>query len=149
MDLNATVRRLREHDARLRRNGLLNPPNPELWPLHIRVKMNPEKIPEFIVRYCHAAGVQIEDVFSSSRLKQFIIPRHVLMWFIAENSHLTINAVGRMFGRHHATIVHARENVKKLIDVEDKLYMFHVNLTSTLAPEVWPLNLREHPEEVG
>lgn len=138
MDLNTTVKQLREKDARARRQGILDPPEPSLWPLHIRVKMGSEKLPEFVVRFCAGAQVKVEDVFSESRLKQFVIPRHVLMWFVAENSHLTINAVGRMFGRHHASVVHAKKSVNSLIAVQDKLYMFHVELAERTALEVWP-----------
>lgn len=146
VDLNQTIKKLREKDARARRHGLLDPPDPTLWPLHIRVKMGSEKLPEFVVRFCAAAQVKIEDVFSDSRLKQFVIPRHVLMWFVAENSHLTINAVGRMFGRHHASVVHAKKSVNSLIAVQDKLYMFHVELAEQTALEVWPQSVTETTE---
>ena len=149
VDLNRTIRKLREADAKARRHGLLDPPNPELWPLHVRVKMDPDKMPELVVRFCQDAQVKVEDVFSESRLKQFVIPRHVLMWWVAENSHLTVNAVGRMFGRHHASVVHARQSVERLIQVQDKLIMFHVELVQRIAADVWPASKETALELAG
>jgi len=143
VDLNRTIKKLREHDAKLSRLGILKPSNPELHPLHIRVKLNPDKLPELIARFCARAQVQTDDIFSPSRLKEHVIPRHVLMWFLAENSHHTLSAIARMFGRHHATVVHAKKSVERSVSVNDRLIMFHVDLVNSIAPIVWPQETTE------
>lgn len=138
VDLNRTIKKLREKDAKLARAGQLHPPNPELYPLHYRVKLHGDKLPELVARFCAMAQVRTEDVFGMSRLKEFVIPRHVLMWWIAENSHHTLAAIARMFGRHHATVVHAKKSVENSVAVQDPLVMFHVDLINDIAPQVWP-----------
>ena len=138
VDLNTTIKKLREKDAKLARAGHFHPPNPELYPLHYRVKLHGDKLPELVARFCAMAQVRTEDVFGLSRLKEFVIPRHVLMWWIAENSHHTLAAIARMFGRHHATVVHAKKSVENSVAVQDPLVMFHVDLINDIAPQVWP-----------
>ena len=149
VDLNRTIRKLRQTEKRLSRNGLLDPPDPSLWPLHVRMKMNPDKIPELVARFCVSCQVKTEDVFSPSRLKQYVIPRHVLMWFLAENSHLTVSSVAKMFGKHHATVVHACKSVKRHLEVGDHLMVWHVNTIEQIAPEVWKHESEESEELVG
>lgn len=150
MDLNKTIRRLRLRDAELARNGNLPETNPDLHPLHVRVMLQPDLLPEFVVRYCESANVLEDDLFGPSRLKQIVTPRHVLIWWMATNTHLTVQSLGKMFNRHHASIIHAKNSVNKLLDAGDRLVMFHVELTKQLAPLVWVQGLEtKSPELAG
>jgi len=138
IDLNASLRRLKNNHKKNAREGNHLTPPPGLWPLHLRIKLGREKLPRFFVEFANHAGRPLEDILGPSRERSLVIPRHALMWFLSENSHMTLSEIGRIFNRHHATVLHARENTKRLLSVADKLTAYHVELCELIAPQVWP-----------
>ena len=45
-----------------------------------------------------------------SRKREFVYHRHAMMVFLIANTHLSLEAIGKLFDRDHATVIHGREN---------------------------------------
>ena len=64
-------------------------------------------------------GLTLEELQKDSRLKEIVLVRTCFAYMLNKDYNLTLNDVGRIFKRHHATIIHA---IKK---VEDNIYLFN------------------------
>ncbi len=53
------------------------------------------------------------DLKSSSRKASLTLPRHVAMYLVRELTELSFPEIGQRFGRNHATVIHACDNVRK------------------------------------
>jgi DNA-binding transcriptional MerR regulator len=73
--------------------------------------MNIEQIKKYI---------QDENLNEKSREHFYVFRRHYLCWFLYQSNELTLSQIGRMFNRHHATVLHSIRKHKELKN--DKLY---------------------------
>ncbi len=66
--------------------------------------------------------LSIEDLVGSARRKELVTPRHVAMHLCRELTGFPLAAIGKAFGgRDHATVVHACNRIKKLLDEDESL----------------------------
>lgn len=56
-----------------------------------------------------------KDILSRSRRRRFTLPRHVAMWLCLRSGKRSTTQIGRLFGRDHTSVMHARRHVDKLI----------------------------------
>jgi chromosomal replication initiator protein len=56
-------------------------------------------------------GVKIDDIKSKARHKQIVVPRHIAMYLLREDAHLSTPEVGRLLNRDHTTVLHGMKQV--------------------------------------
>jgi chromosomal replication initiator protein len=56
-------------------------------------------------------GIKIDDLKGKSRHKQVVAPRHIAMYLLREDGHLSTPEVGRLLNRDHTTVLHGIKQV--------------------------------------
>jgi chromosomal replication initiator protein len=51
-------------------------------------------------------GVKLDDLKSKARYKQIVVPRHIAMYLLHEDAHLSTPEIGRLLNRDHTTVLH-------------------------------------------
>jgi chromosomal replication initiator protein len=51
-------------------------------------------------------GVKLDDLKSKARHKQIVVPRHIAMYLLHEDAHLSTPEIGRLLNRDHTTVLH-------------------------------------------
>jgi len=64
----------------------------------------------------HFPGIEVEHLRGATRVKAYIIPRHLAMWEVKrQRPDMSIPAVGRWFGdRDHTTVIHACRKIDRM-----------------------------------
>lgn len=60
-----------------------------------------------------------EDLLSKKRKIDFCKPRQICIWLIKKRTKLTLYKIADLFGKDHATIIHAINKINDLIDSGD------------------------------
>jgi len=53
-----------------------------------------------------------------SRNMLFVMPRHLAIYFIRENTNLSYREIGAYFNRDHATVIHAIKSVNNQVETD-------------------------------
>jgi chromosomal replication initiator protein len=70
-------------------------------------------------------GVKYSEMCGKSRKKEFVIARHLSMYFIKNNTILTLEKIGLLFNnRDHSAITHAVHKVLKMQEHKDYKLIF-------------------------
>ena len=56
-------------------------------------------------------GVKLDDLKGKARNKQIVVPRHLAMYLLREDAHLSTPEVGRLLNRDHTTVLHGMKQV--------------------------------------
>lgn len=68
--------------------------------------------------------ISIQEMASKSRKRGLCYAREVSMYFLTKYSRMTMEAIGEKFGgRHHTSVIHAKQTIKDLMDTEDKIFL--------------------------
>jgi chromosomal replication initiator protein len=78
-------------------------------------RVTPEAILLAVARYF---GVSVEDLKSKARHKQIVVPRHIAMYLLCEDAHLSTPEAGRLLHRDHTTVLHGIKQVVNDIERE-------------------------------
>ena len=77
-------------------------------------RITPASIMKEVAKYY---GVTLKDIKGNRRLKTFVLPRQISMYFIREMTSSGFQVIGDFIGnRDHSTIVHGVEKVLQMID---------------------------------
>jgi hypothetical protein len=78
-----------------------------------------EAIVEVDFRLKKVFGRSIEDLQSKKRDRDlFVTPRQVGMWWLKNNTKKSLRLIGEVFGKDHATALHAIKTINNLIDTD-------------------------------
>jgi chromosomal replication initiator protein len=56
-------------------------------------------------------GVKTDDLKGKARNKQIVVPRHIAMYLLREDAHLSTPECGRLLNRDHTTVLHGMKQV--------------------------------------
>lgn len=70
-----------------------------------------EKVKELIAQY---------DLARNCRKREIVYRRSLLCWYLCYNTKLTLSEIGQMFGKDHATVIHARRTIDDFIKFRNK-----------------------------
>ena len=56
-------------------------------------------------------GVTADDLKGKARNKEIVVPRHIAMYLLREDAHLSTPEVGRLLNRDHTTVLHGMRQV--------------------------------------
>ncbi|MCF7906789.1 chromosomal replication initiator protein DnaA [Patescibacteria group bacterium] len=81
--------------------------------------VHPRQLMEVVANFY---GLELSDMISSSRKKEFVLPRQITMYLMREENKASFPFIGKELGkRDHTTAMHACEKIKKAIDKDPKL----------------------------
>ena len=79
---------------------------------------------------CDGQVVDIELIYIKTRKREIVICRQLIMYFLKKfNRKQTLAEIGSVYGKDHATVLHAIKTVNNLIDT-DKSFSCKVELYS-------------------
>ena len=67
-----------------------------------------------------------EGLDKKSRKRSRVYRRQFLMWFLRDKTNMSLEEIGDMFNRDHATTIHGVKAVAHAFDTKDKYFMEHV-----------------------
>lgn len=69
-------------------------------------------------------GITMERMKSKTRKREVVYARQICMYFICAKTNISLKTIGELFGeRDHTTVIHSRDNIKNLIDVDFKVQL--------------------------
>ncbi len=78
-------------------------------------------------------SIKISDITSSSRLKQFTLPRQVAMYLAKQLTRLSFPEIGRKFGgRDHTTVLHSVKKIEAALNADPDISSDIKYLTSVI-----------------
>jgi len=75
--------------------------------------LSPEKIIKAVADHY---GVKSEDILGKSQTKDLVLPRQVAMYQCREHLKIPFQAIGKIFGKDHSTVMSSVRHVQKCVD---------------------------------
>lgn len=95
------------------------PPTPEnvanfLSSLPKQVSITDHK--KILSAICQHFSLNLKDLTGPRRQKELVLPRHLAMYILNEEAHITVERIGQLLGgRDHTTVMHGRDRIKSLL----------------------------------
>ena len=95
----------------------------KVMPRFVEVKEKQEiTLDKIMETVCNHYNVTPEDLCSRNRKQKIALVRQVAMYIASEHTNLSNVQIGLNLGnRNHATVIHAINQVKNLLDVDEKI----------------------------
>lgn len=61
------------------------------------------------------------DIFKDTRKWNNCFPRQIAMTLLNRHTDLGVKKIGKIFGRHYSTVIHARKHVNDLCETEPEV----------------------------
>lgn len=91
---------------------------------------------QVIVKVCEYFNIKQTDLIGPKRVKDLVLPRHLVMHILSEQLKLTVERVGEILGgRDHTTVMHGRDKIKKLILTDREIQRVSIELKQRLSTE--------------
>jgi hypothetical protein len=68
---------------------------------------------------CRVWCITEEQLFSSRHTQRFCQARQFCMWYLDEKTNMGMKKVGKIFSKHHTTVIHARYRIESLRDDDE------------------------------
>jgi chromosomal replication initiator protein len=82
---------------------------------------------------CRYFNLTIKDLTGPRRVKELILPRHLLMYLLSEELGMTVEKIGSLLGgRDHTTVMHGRDRVKKLISQDREIQKIFIEVKQSI-----------------
>jgi len=86
--------------------------------------MTPQQIIDTV---CDYFGITPEYITTKCRKREYIIPRHLCMYFLYNNTGTSLAHIGELMGGYdHTTVINARNVCENAKEVFDKVYYPHI-----------------------
>jgi chromosomal replication initiator protein len=78
--------------------------------------------PEIIVNVgCIYLNVTMEVMKGKCRKREVVLPRQVIMYFLAEYTDMTYLSIGKLFNKDHTTVIYSKDTIRNLITTDDDI----------------------------
>ena len=72
---------------------------------------------DIIIKVANYYKITIKDIKGKSRKRENVKARFVAMYFIKNNTALTLKAIGALVGRDHTTIIHSLQTIQNTLSL--------------------------------
>lgn len=76
---------------------------------------NEQKARIIIREVCQYLGADEQEIRSKCRKREIVEPRQFAMYFIKKHTNMSLQAIGAIFGKDHATVINACRTVENLV----------------------------------
>lgn len=85
-----------------------------------------------VSRICEHFKITYESLKCKSRVRELVYPRQACMYLLSKHTAMTLTAIGVLFDRDHTTVIHALQNIKDLMTIDDRIAREIEQLKNTL-----------------
>lgn len=83
---------------------------------------------------CEYFKIEQADLTGPKRIKELVLPRHLVMHILSEELNLTVKKIGELLGgRDHTTVMHGRDRIKNLILTNREVQRLSIELKQQLS----------------
>lgn len=83
-----------------------------------KLNLTAERIIDCVCRYF---TVKKEDLLGKKKNKEIVEPRQICMYTICNLLDLPQESIGKIFGRDHSTVIHARDKITRMIEENNRI----------------------------
>jgi len=95
------------------------------------ISLSPKQV---ITQVCEYFNIKQTDLTGPRRVKEFVLPRHLVMHILSEQLNLTVERIGEILGgRDHTTVMHGRDKIKKLIATDREIQKILIEVRQNLS----------------
>jgi chromosomal replication initiator protein len=92
---------------------------------------DPKKV---ISTICSHFDLNLKDLTGPKRQKELVLPRHLAMYILSEEIHLTVEKIGQILGgRDHTTVMHGRDRIKDLLKNDREVQRVMIEVKGKLS----------------
>ncbi len=89
---------------------------------------------QVIMTVCEYFNIKQTDLLGPKRIKELVLPRHLVMHILAEQLKLPVERIGEILGgRDHTTVMHGRDKIKRLIATDREIQRMSIEVRQKLA----------------
>ena len=91
------------------------------------------KLEEYVQRLLYVSDIvdiQYGDIISAKSTKEVAQLRHVLFYHLYYDRKIPIMKIGKLFGRHHTTVLSGRDKIKMELTVFDDVKKLYSSITA-------------------
>ncbi|MBI2329778.1 chromosomal replication initiator protein DnaA [Candidatus Daviesbacteria bacterium] len=83
---------------------------------------------------CDYFNIKLADLIGPKRIKELVLPRHLVMHILSLDLNLTVEKIGQILGdRDHTTVMHGRDRIKNLISTNREVQRISIELRQQLS----------------
>lgn len=97
--------------------------------VNVPIVLNAKIQVDNIIKTCsNYFRISFETLQSKSRFRNIVVARHITMWYLLNQTEMTLSEVGGIFGsRDHSSVLHAKKSVNdNLTSKFDNEYKTHI-----------------------
>lgn len=79
--------------------------------------------PFYLDYICDIFKVSSKSLWSKTRKREVVHARFMCYWYLYNSTELTLSAIGKMFNRDHATVLHGLKKDEEWTDIKDKIHL--------------------------
>ncbi|GAC1379538.1 MAG: chromosomal replication initiator protein DnaA [Ktedonobacteraceae bacterium] len=82
-------------------------------------RLNSKQIAQAVAEYYH---ISLDDMCGKQRDKHIVMPRHIAMYLIRQETQVSLLEIGQLFGgRDHSSVLHACEKIDRAVNINPTL----------------------------
>jgi len=97
--------------------------------VNVPIVLNSKLQIDNIIKTCsNYFRIPFENMQSKSRMRNLVVARHITMWYLLNQTEMTLTEVGGIFGsRDHTSVIHAKKSVNNSLTSKfDNEYKTHI-----------------------
>jgi hypothetical protein len=97
--------------------------------VNVPIVLNSKLLRDNIINTCsNYFRIPFENMQSKSRMHTLVVARHITMWYLVNQTRMTLTEIGMLFGsRDHTTVIHAKKSVNNSLTSKfDNEYKTHI-----------------------
>jgi hypothetical protein len=88
------------------------------------VRIDTDKIIDTV---CNVTHIKKERLYSTKRDSEIVTARHIAMFLLKDLAGLSLFSIGKIFNKHHSTVIYAISHVTKMVEIKDENYTFYIH----------------------
>lgn len=82
---------------------------------------------EIIDTVCNVTHIKKEKLYSTKRDREIVTARHIAMFLLKDLAGLSLFSIGKIFNKHHSTVIYAISHVTKMVEIKDENYTYYIH----------------------
>jgi len=99
---------------------------------------------ELVKIISEAAKVDIDKIMGKERFRPYMIPRQLLCYYLRKKYFLTLEAIGKVIGKHHSSVIHSIAVIENMLSIND---LETISLMALIDQQL-AINNPQQPEKI-
>lgn len=88
------------------------------------IRLDTDKIIDTV---CNVTHIKKERLYSTKRDSEIVTARHIAMFLLKDLAGLSLFSIGKIFNKHHSTVIYAISHVTKMVEIKDENYTYYIH----------------------